>query len=204
MPYKESCIPFLDELDPSAERIASVNTIVNDDGHLVGYNTDYVAARRLLARVPPCPDFALLGSGGMAKAMLAALVDSGFTRGVVVARNAERGQALARAYGVAWTPRLDERRPELLVNATPIGMAGGPEAGHLAFPERAVRAAAAVVDVVFDPAETPLLALAREAESIRVLGSEILLHQAAEQFVLYTGVQPTPEQIATAEEYASA
>lgn len=205
MPYKESCMPYLDRIDPSAAVIDSVNTIVNDDGVLTGYNTDYIAVRQILERAPAGVDFALLGSGGMAKACLAAMVDEGFTTGTVVARNAERGRSLADRYGVGWAARLAQRRPGLLVNATPIGMAGGPEASSLAFDEDAVANARAVVDVVFMPTDTPLV---RSARAVRVplvvTGDEILLLQAAEQFVRYTGVRPTPQQVADAEAYASA
>ncbi len=106
MPYKESCMAFLDALDPSAAAIDSVNTIVDDDGVLTGYNTDYLAVRALLADVDREP-FALRGSGGMAKAVLAALVDAGFTDGFVVARNEVAGRALARRYGVTWLAEDD-------------------------------------------------------------------------------------------------
>lgn len=205
MPYKESCMPFLDRIDPSAAVIDSVNTIVNDDGVLTGYNTDYLAVRQILERAPAGADFALLGSGGMAKACLAALVDEGFTTGTVVARNAEQGAALADRYGVQWAPRLAGLRPSLLVNATPIGMAGGPDASRLAFDEEAIAAARAVIEVVFTPVATPLVRSARAAQvRFVVTGDEILLLQAVEQFVRYTGVRPTERQVAEAEAFASA
>jgi shikimate dehydrogenase len=88
MPFKEACIPLLDELDPSAAAIDSVNTIVNDGGRLRGYNTDYLAVQQVLAahEVPPDLEFPVLGNGGMAKAVVAALRDAGFTCGTVVAR----------------------------------------------------------------------------------------------------------------------
>src|ERR1700760_408028 len=71
MPFKEACIPFLDELDETARAIESVNTIVNNAGHLKAYNTDYIAVASLLRShgVPPGSPFALRGSGGMAKAV---------------------------------------------------------------------------------------------------------------------------------------
>ena len=74
MPYKEHVIPLVDEMDASASAIQSVNTIVNTDGHLRAYNTDYLAVTQSLAshQVPTDDDFAILGSGGMAKAVVAA------------------------------------------------------------------------------------------------------------------------------------
>ena len=206
MPYKESCMPFLDAIDPSAAAIDSVNTIVNDDGVLTGYNTDYLAIRTMLVEheVSPDQDVAVLGAGGMAKAVVAALRDTGFTRVTVVARTAERGRALAERYGFTSVTALGDARPAVLVNASPVGMTGGPEAEELAFGEDVVRAASTVLDVVYLPSETPLT---RFADSLghRVLrGDEVMRLQALEQFVLYTGVRPTDAQVDAAEEYASA
>ena len=89
MPFKEAVIPLVDELDASASAIQSVNTIVNTDGHLRAYNTDYLAVAQLLAshQVPTDDDFAVLGSGGMAKAVVAALRGGGFSSGHIIARN---------------------------------------------------------------------------------------------------------------------
>ncbi|HQY33158.1 MAG TPA: shikimate 5-dehydrogenase [Actinotalea sp.] len=207
MPYKESCMPFLDVIDPSAAAIDSVNTIVNDDGVLTGYNTDYLAIRTMLDEhgIPRTEDFALLGHGGMGKAVLAALRDAGFTRGVVVApRNLERGRALAERYGFPAVADLGDARPQLLVNATPVGMAGGPEADDLPFPDEVVRAATTVLDVVYLPPDTPMVRLARALGTHVLAGDEVMALQALEQFVRYTGVRPTADQVARAEAYASA
>jgi shikimate dehydrogenase len=94
MPFKEAVIPLIDALEPSALAIDSVNTIVNDDGHLTGYNTDYTACRQLIEASPadPAKPFLLRGSGGMAKAVVAALRDAGFTQGTIVARNPRPGR----------------------------------------------------------------------------------------------------------------
>ena len=106
MPFKEACIELVDELDATAAAIQSVNTIVNTDGHLKAFNTDYIAVSRLLASraVPPHATFVLRGSGGMAKAVASAMRDAGFRAGQIVARNAAAGQALARACGFEWQP----------------------------------------------------------------------------------------------------
>jgi shikimate dehydrogenase len=127
MPYKEACIEHVDALEPSAEVLRSVNTIVNDDGFLRAYNTDYVAIAELLAahEIPAGHSFAVLGSGGMAKAVVAALHDAGFTEGTVVARNEGTGRALADRYGYAWRPELGPGRPRLVVNATRSGWPAG-------------------------------------------------------------------------------
>lgn len=204
MPYKESCIPFLDALDPSASAIESVNTIVNTDGSLTGYNTDYIAVRSMLAahRVDPDGGFAVRGSGGMAKAVVAALRDHGFDRGVIFARNKTRGTALAQMYGYRWAATLEDPSPLLLVNATPIGMSGGPESDLSPFNDSAVAASRTVFDVVYDPPETPLMRLGAAAGKQILGGAEVIKLQAMEQFALYTGVRPTDDQVERAEAYA--
>lgn len=204
MPFKEACIEFLDELDPSARGIMSVNTIVNTDGYLQAYNTDYTAVFSLLRSrsVPTSLDFALRGSGGMAKAVTCALRDAGFTKGTIIARNPTTGKTLAERYGFDWQLELGSSRPGLLINVTPIGMAGAPEADQLAFPEEMIRDVGFVFDVVALPAETPLIQLAKSLGKPTISGAEVIVLQAVEQFVLYTGRRPEPELIERAAAFA--
>jgi shikimate dehydrogenase len=188
MPFKEACIPHVDALDGSAEAIGSVNTIVNTDGRLRAYNTDYLAIAKLLTEHQVAVDssFAVLGSGGMAKAVVAALRDAGFHAGAVVARNARTGTALADQYGYTWRSELGASRPQLLVNATPVGMSGGPAAGDLPAEPEVVDAAETVLDVVAVPALTPLVRRARAQGKRVITGAEVIAQQALERFVLYT------------------
>lgn len=215
MPFKEAVIPLLDALEPSARAIDSVNTIVNDNGILTGYNTDYIAVRRLVeqAGIPPNTPFLLRGSGGMAKAVAAALASLGFAAGIVIARNETTGPALAATYGYGWQAQVGDAAAPFLINATPLGMAG-PHAQALAFPADRIDACQAAFDVVAMPAETPFLARARDlardlarglARDVRVIsGADVIVLQALEQFVLYTGVRPAEAQVATAAAYARA
>lgn len=202
MPFKEACVALVDELDPSAAVIQSINTIVNDAGHLKAYNTDYIAVSRLLgSHAVPRTRFALRGSGGMAKAVAFALRDAGFTDGLIVARNEEAGRALARSCGLRWQAGLDGERPELLVNVTPLGMAG-PQVDELAFEQAAIDAAHTVFDVVATPADTPLIKAARALGKPVITGDQVAAIQALEQFVLYTGVRPTDTQYLEAAAFA--
>lgn len=204
MPFKEAVIPLIDELHDSARAIESVNTVVNENGVLHAYNTDYQAVVDLLREheVDPALPAAVAGSGGMAKAVVAALRDSGFANVSVIARNEKTGRPLAQQYGFDWRPELGELAPGLLVNATPIGMAGGPESGQLPFPEATVGAATTVFDVVAMPPQTPLIRAARERGLPVITGAEVIALQAAQQFALYTGVTPTPEQVRRASEFS--
>ncbi|MNP31288.1 Shikimate 5-dehydrogenase-like protein [compost metagenome] len=153
-------------------------------------------------QIPTETAFALRGSGGMAKAVTAALRDAGFKNGHIIARNPQAGQALASAYGYQWQAQVDELKVDMVINVTPIGMAGGAEAEQLAFAPATVDAAKIVFDVVALPAETPLVRYGREHGKQVITGAEVIALQALEQFVLYTGVRPTDEQIARAAAHA--
>jgi shikimate dehydrogenase len=202
MPFKEACIPLLDAMAPSAAAIASVNTIVNDDGRLSGHNTDYAAIAPLLVKhgVPASTAFVARGSGGMAKAVVSALRDAGFRQGTVTSRNEAAGRALAQSCGYGW--RAEAVAAPMLVNITPIGMEGAPEATELAFAEDLIAQASVVFDVVNLPPETPLIRHARALGKTVVTGAEVATLQAVEQFVLYTGVTPTEAQVAAAAAFA--
>lgn len=204
MPFKEAVIALVDEMDESARAIESVNTLVNTAGHLKAYNTDYVAIRKLLAahRVPPDCAFALRGSGGMAKAVACALRDAGFRTGTIVARNEAAGKALAGLYGFDWRAEMGDWTADLLINVTPLGMAGGVEADTLAFDDAAIRAARMVFDVVALPAETPLIRRAQARGKPVITGAEVFAIQAVEQFALYTGVRPDDALFKRAAAYA--
>jgi shikimate dehydrogenase len=201
MPFKEAVIPLVDRIEPSAAAIASVNTIVNDGGMLTAANTDFEAVRTLLHRhaVPTRGSVVVRGSGGMAKAVVAALRDAGFERVTVVARNVDAGATLAAAYGYEYRP--EPTTADLLVNVTPIGMAG-PFADELAFDPTLIRSARTVFDVVALPAETPLLRAATAAGVAAIAGTEVHALQAALQFERYTGVTLTTEQVEAASAFS--
>ncbi|TCL04375.1 MULTISPECIES: shikimate 5-dehydrogenase [Sodalis] len=204
MPFKEACIPYLDELDPSAKAIDSVNTIVNTDGYLKAYNTDYIAIAQLIKQhgINPQTSFVLRGSGGMAKAVAAAFHDAGFHNGTIVARNEETGRRLADLYGYAWQEDDSTTPAALLINVTPVGMAGGAGADALSFSEQRIAQAEIVFDVVALPARTPLIQAAQAQNKPVITGAEVIAIQALEQFVLYTGVRPDHELVQRAAAHA--
>jgi len=204
MPFKEACIPFLDELDPSAKAIDSVNTIVNTDGYLKAYNTDYIAIAWLINEhhINPQMSFALRGSGGMAKAVAAAFHNAGFHNGTIVARNQETGRRLAELYGYSWQEDESDLNATLLINVTPVGMAGGTGADTLSFSEQHISQAEMVFDVVALPPQTPLIQSALRQNKSVITGAEVIAIQALEQFVLYTGVRPDDELVQRAAAHA--
>ncbi len=200
MPFKQDVIELVDDVEQSARAIHAVNTIVNDDGHLTASNTDYLAVQRLIAEhgLQPSQSVLLRGSGGMANAVAAAFRDNGFEHGSVIARNRETGQALAQRLGYDYAFDVGTRTADVIVNITPIGMAGGAEETDLAFDAETIAEAHTVFDVVAMPSETPLITAARAAGTAVITGAEVIALQAAEQFERYTGVRPSAEQIAAA------
>jgi len=202
MPFKEAVIPLLDGLAPSAAAIDSVNTIVNDSGVLTGHNTDYAAVARLIGDIDPTTRFVLRGSGGMAKAVAAALRDAGFRDGTIVSRNRTSGEDLAEPYGFRWSAELTESAP-LLINVTPLGMTGA-DADVLAFPLALIATSRIAFEVVQYPPETPFLHAAADAGLRRITGTQVATLQALDQFSLYTGMHPSPDQVAEAAAFARA
>jgi len=206
MPFKESCMTFLDAIDPSARVIDSVNTIVNGNGHLTGFNTDYIAVKSLIAshQLDTSARVMIQGSGGMGKAVIAAFRNAGFSDVIIAARNEANGTALAKQYGFQWQAQPEANDIDILVNVTPIGMAGGKESEQLAFNETMVARASVVFDVVALPPETPVIQLAQRLGKKTISGAEVIALQAVEQFVMYTGVRPDDALVAEAAAFARA
>ena len=198
MPFKRDVIALVDDVEESARSIDAVNTIVNDDGHLTASNTDYIAVRSLIGDLDAEAPVVIRGSGGMARAVGTAFRDIGFRDGTIVSRSPKAGRELAERLGYTWRTDLGSVTAPVIVNATPIGMAGGPEHDKMAYETAVVQRADVVLDVVAVPSETPLIAAAREAGKRVITGAEVIALQAAEQFARYTGVRPTREQVEAA------
>ncbi len=198
IPYKTRVLAYCDELDPVAERGGSVNLLIVRDGRVLGTSTDGEA---VTGTVEPLGERALvLGAGGAAQAVSAALIDTGATSLVIAARKAEQGEALAsRLHALApaaqvevaagWPP--DTGEADLVVNCTPVRdeaiVTVGP--GH------------AVVDLAYraDGAPTALVAAARAAGCAKVVdGLEVLVRQGAASFERWTGVEAPVEAMRAA------
>ncbi|HEU4407998.1 MAG TPA: shikimate dehydrogenase [Polyangiaceae bacterium] len=196
MPFKVEILPLLDGLDELARRIGAVNTVVNDGGHLVGHNTDAVGARRALEERGELGGRSalVLGAGGAARAIALGLLDAG-VRVSVTNRGEDRLRELAASLpGLETLPWADRaaaaRDADLVVNATSLGMADVDPASPL--PAEALRPGQRVLDAVFKPVQTALLAEAARAGATAIDGTRMLLHQAMAQFTLYTGL-PAPQ-----------
>lgn len=204
MPYKEEVMALVDELDPSAQAIESVNTIVNNHGVLKAFNTDYIAIQQIIEKynILPSTQFAIRGSGGMAKAIAFALKSKGFQQGVIVAKNAVTGPALAEKLDYIWQTELQPDQADFIINATPIGMQGTVGADDLAWPKAVIEHANIIFDVVALPAQTPTICYAQSLGKIVITGAEVFALQALAQFHLYTGIYPEPDVFEAAAQFS--
>ena len=191
IPFKTSVIPYLDELDSLAEKIGAVNTIVNVKGRLKGYNTDGLGAMKALeAKI----DLAgkrcvLVGAGGAARGIGFVAREKGMEL-VVAARSMERGQALADFLGCPFIllERIREIRADVLIQTTPVGMF--PHENVSPVPKEMLQKNMVVMDAIYNPLETRLLKSARAKGCTTISGLEMFIHQGAEQFRLWTGLDP--------------
>jgi shikimate dehydrogenase len=207
IPHKTAVMAHLDDLTPHARQIGAVNTLYWDGDRLMGDNTDYAGfLESLPARDWATTEATVLGAGGAARAVVAGLRDRGVAALHLVARRRDQAEALKRELAPD-TPgtvlsfddvALDAvlTHTNLLVNATPVGMHGGSplDADQVARLPRA----AYVSDLIYNPAETPLMAMARAHGLAVGNGLEMLLCQAAAAFERWTGVRPPLEVLRAA------
>lgn len=188
IPFKEEIIPLLDELDPQAARIGAVNTVVNQEGRLIGYNTDWLGAMTALKGQTAIrgEHVLILGAGGAARAIAFGVHQEG---GRLALTDLDPGRAinLARELGGEALPlgALGLCPATVLINATPVGMAPDLEAIPIA-PELLGRFRL-VMDIVYRPLATRLLKEAQARGCATIDGLQMLIHQGTAQFELFTG-----------------
>ena len=190
IPHKSEVIGLLDEVDDLAKKIGAVNTIVNHAGHLVGYNTDGSGALKALEERVELPGKSclIIGAGGAARAIGFALRDRG-VRMTIANRNSRRGEKLADCLGCSFVPLKYTKSVEtdLLVHTTPVGMY--PNVEQCIIPPNAIHDRMAVMDIVYNPIETRLLRIAKSKNCLTINGLGMFIHQGAEQFRLWTGLE---------------
>ncbi len=199
IPHKLEVLKLMDVVDPVAQRIGAVNTVVvQNNGTLSGFNTDAYGFLASLRDARPewkasAGPVTILGAGGASRAIVVALLDDGASEIRLVNRTIERAQELAqidpsRINVMSWDKRNDAQDgAALLVNTTSQGMVGYPP---LDITLDALPASAMVCDIVYNPLETQLLATARKRGNTAVDGLGMLLHQAVPAFEAFFGVLP--------------
>ena len=193
MPFKQEVLPYLANMDPLTARIGACNTLhVGGDGKIVGFNTDVAGVVRPLEKRIKLKGarIIVIGAGGAARAAVFGLVDQGAE---VFIFNVIHEQAVALAKEAKATVLKHEQfaksRFDVLINATPCGMAGNKQ--PLPIEENELNAGL-VLDMVYNPLETPLIKLANELRIPAISGLEMFVQQGARQFEIWTG-KPAPE-----------
>jgi shikimate dehydrogenase len=186
IPFKQDVMEYLDEVDEHAARqIGAVNTVVFACGSAIGYNTDWIGVRKPLVSLKGATAV-LLGAGGAAAGAAYALTDLDM-KVTILNRTPEKAKALAERFGCAWGPweDFDTIRPDLVVNATPLGM--HPD-DHSPLSDNQLNKNMTVFDLVYTPPETPLIEQARRIGCKTITGTEMFVEQAREQFYLFFGI----------------
>jgi shikimate dehydrogenase len=218
VPFKSEVLPYLDAVHEMAKKIGAVNTIVNNNGRLIGYNTDALGALNALHVITPTPpspfkgeglgggkkrkflyyqdmvDLAgmkclLLGAGGAARAIGFILKEEGVHL-TIANRSPERGIELATYLQSDFVLFRDIKRmdEDILIQATPVGM--HPNKDQCLIQEHLLNERMVVMDIIYNPPETRLLKIARKRGCRTINGLSMFIYQGAEQLRLWTGINP--------------
>lgn len=200
IPHKQAVMAMCDTLDPVAQAVGAVNTVVIESGKLSGRNTDAYGFTANIEAAAPDFDWTagpalVIGAGGAARAIMQALKDKGVPEIRMTNRTLSKAEALAEQYGaqtVPWEAMMKKAADHLhdlnlLVNTSALGMAGQPP---LTLDLSGLSPSALVNDIVYAPLWTDLLRMARMRGNRTVTGIGMLLHQAAPAFCAWTGRMP--------------
>jgi len=192
IPHKEAIMQYLDAVDNVAKEIGAVNTVLNKDGKLIGYNTDYMGAIESLKGVTSLQGkrVAVLGSGGSARAIVYGFIKEK-CHVAVYSRNIDTANELKGVFDckvIPWEER-NSMVADIIANTTPIGR----DSDELPIAESVIDKGQIVFDINYNVNGTSLLKLARRKGATTIEGLEMLLRQGMKQFELYTGIK-APEQ----------
>ena len=207
IPHKVAIMPLLDKLDGLAERIGAVNTVVNDDGVLTGYNSDasgFLQALRAGGVEPAGKKVVVLGAGGASRAISFTLAERGahlviLNRQLELAWAEELAGQISQAFEMkAEALKLDEENlssvlagADVLVNATSVGMS--PDIYETPVPGKLLKSSLVVFDIVYNPLKTKLLEEAEAVGAKTISGLDMFVWQGALPFELWTGLKAPVE-----------
>ena len=196
IPHKKTVMPLLDEIRHDAKAIGAVNTILLLGGKRYGYNTDWKGIYRPLEGIRG--DVAvILGAGGAAPSAVYAASMRGYTP-VILNRTVERAEEMGRRFGAEAGPisAFDQYHPDLVINATSVGMNSHTSGqAQTPIPVSSLTPDMHIFDLVYTPAETPLLRAALERGCSIIPGTEMFIHQLIEQFRILTGIEVPADTI---------
>jgi len=203
IPHKENALNFVKEnqgfVEPLAEKIGAINTIiVGPDSKLLAYNTDYTAALDAITSTLGAKahlknlQVAIIGAGGVARAIVAGLSDAG-AKITIYNRTTARGEKLAAEFNCDFAPLddLPNVKAKLLINCTSVGIY--PDTDATPLPKKCIKKNMVVFDTVYNPPQTLLLKQAEEKKAKTVDGLSMFINQAAAQFNLFTGKDANPK-----------
>jgi shikimate dehydrogenase len=193
LPFKHDVINYLDEIDEhAAQKIGAVNTVVFACGTAIGHNTDWLGVRKPLVSMKGAKAV-ILGAGGVAAGAAFALTDLDMDV-TILNRTPENAQKLAERFGCSWGAwtEFDRIRPDLIVNATPLGMQ--PDTRNPLRVDQ-LHKDMTVFDLVYTPPVTPLIEAARAKGCRTITGIEMFIEQAREQFYLFFGIDVPIEKV---------
>ncbi|HWY80038.1 MAG TPA: shikimate dehydrogenase [Candidatus Sulfotelmatobacter sp.] len=194
MPHKIAVMPYLDEIDKVAKKIGAVNTIINNDGKLVGYNTDWLGVLTPLEKLTSLQNkkVALIGAGGAARAVAYAITNKG-AKLLIFNRTIDKAKTLAEEFGgTAYPLNAAEiiNNADIIINTTSVGLHDKKETP---LPQKYITKNHIIFDVIYGH-ETRLLKEAKKQGAQIIQGREMLLYQGLAQFKLYTG-HDAPETV---------
>jgi shikimate dehydrogenase len=194
LPVKGAVMAFLDEVDEDARAIGAVNTIKNEDGRLIGLNTDWMGLNAAMQEHFSLAGktIAVLGAGGAARAAVYGILREGGIP-IVFNRGRDRAESLASWFGCEARPlaSLGTADADVLVNATPAGMS--PLVDETPVDQRHLTRFRWVVETIYNPLETRLLREAKAAGCEVITGLPMFVCQGAEQIRIWTGLEPPVE-----------
>jgi shikimate dehydrogenase len=199
IPHKSEILPLLDEIDPLAQQIGAVNTVVNQNGKFIGYNTDglgFLAGLSALISELETQKVLIVGAGGAARAIYYTLARSGVQTIDICNRTVENAAELLQSCPYQTNSKafsLSEAEDSLsqytiIVQTTSIGME--PNLNHLPLSLTKLKRGSIVSDIIYNPLETAFLKAAKEKEAITQNGIDMFVHQGAQAFQYWTGIYP--------------
>ncbi len=201
IPHKQTVIPYLDDLDALAQKSGAVNTVVNRDGRLIGYNTDgigYVTSlEQEMQLAVKDAKILMIGAGGAARGIFSALLDRGCSAITVYNRTMERAKMLVEDFSglgmLNATDQLQQATTEadIIINTTSVGMY--PHYDEMPLEPEHIEARHIVSDIIYNPYETKLLAQAKQRGARAHHGLGMFVYQGAIAFEKWTGHKPPVE-----------
>ncbi|MFN3921604.1 MAG: shikimate dehydrogenase [Caldimicrobium sp.] len=189
IPHKEAILPLLDEVEETALEIGAVNTVVNYEGYLKGFNTDWIGVLKAFEEkgiTLKGKKIVILGAGGASRAVIYAVKKGGAKKILLYNRTFHKAEKLAEYFGIIAYPwdMINQAEGDIIIQTTSVGLKS-----HISpISEEVIKRFKVAMDIVYLPLKTKFLSLA-EGYALTIDGLRMLLYQGVEQFRLFTGME---------------